>query len=100
MSRSLLALLLLAVSLAAHDFWMRPAHFDVPAGAAVPARLFVGEHGLGEAVLRDDARLLRFELVDAEGARPVLGRDGADPAGIVRVRREGLQWLVFANQPK
>jgi hypothetical protein len=55
---------------------------------------------VGEAVLRDDARQLRFELLDADGARPVLGRDGADPAGLLRVRRGGPQWLVFANAPK
>jgi uncharacterized GH25 family protein len=100
MRRSLLALLLLAVPLAAHDFWMRPERFSVPSKAPLPVRLFVGEGGVGEAVLRDDARTLRFELLDAEGARPVLGRDGADPAGLVRVRLDGPQWLVFANSPK
>jgi hypothetical protein len=98
--RSLLALLLLSVALAAHDFWIRPERFLLSPGAAVPVRHFVGEHGVGEAVLREEARLLRFELIDAEGSRPVLGRDGADPAGIVRLRCEGPQWLVFANAPR
>jgi uncharacterized GH25 family protein len=99
MLRPLLLVSLIAGAAAAHDFWLRPAEFVPAPGTSVAVQLMVGEGGAGEPVARDEARLLRFALIDAEGERPLAGRDGADPAGFVRVRGAGAQWLVFTASP-
>jgi len=98
-SATLLALALLAAAPLAHDFWVRPASYAPSSDSALVVRLFVGEHGVGEPVTRNEARQLRFALVDAGGERPIVGRDGAEPAGAVRLRHGGAGWLVFANTP-
>jgi hypothetical protein len=99
MLRPLLSLLLLAGAAAAHDFWLRPASFAPAEQTPLAVQLMVGQGGAGEPVARNDARLLRFALLDASGERPLAGRDGADPAGLVRVQRAGAQWLVFTAAP-
>jgi len=99
MLRPLLSLLLLAGAAAAHDFWLRPASFAPADQTPLAVQLVVGQGGTGEPVARNDARLLRFALLDAAGERPLAGRDGADPAGLVRVQLAGPQWLVFTAAP-
>jgi len=99
MLRSLLSLLLLGGVAAAHDFWLRPASFTPAEQTPLAVQLMAGQGGAGEPVARNDARLLRFALLDATGERPLAGRDGADPAGLVRVQRAGAQWLVFTAAP-
>lgn len=99
LARTLLLLALLAPPVAAHDFWILPAGFAPAPDAPFSVRLMVGEHGAGAPVARRDERILRFELLSAAGARPVVGRDGDEPAGAVRPAGEGAAWLVYANTP-
>lgn len=74
----------------AHDMWIEPLRFTTEVGDIVPLRLRVGEALLGDPLVRD-ARLVRdFVVVDGEGRRPVVGRDGSDPAGLIRAAAPGL----------
>lgn len=86
---SLLALLS-ATSLAAHDFWIEPSSFRPVAGAAVDVHLRVGEHFQGDAVGRNPELIERFAWITATGETNIAGREGEDPAGVVRVDAPGV----------
>lgn len=85
-----MAVCLAGGSVAAHDMWIEPLRFATEVGDIVPLRLRVGEALLGDPLVRD-ARLVReFVVEDATGRRPVVGRDGGDPAGLIRASAPGL----------
>lgn len=84
------AIVLHASAVFAHDMWIEPATYLPNSGDLVALRLRVGENLLGDPLARD-ARLIReFIVEDADGRRPVVGRDGADPAGLIRTGAAGL----------
>ena len=76
--------------LSAHDMWIVPTTFSPEPGAIVGARLRVGRDLLGDPLPRNPALVNQFVVEDAAGRKPVVGRDGADPAGFVRVATPGL----------
>jgi len=80
-----LAILLSCAPLGAHDFWLEPSTFRPAPGTVVTMSLRVGENFEGERVTRRSARIETFIIRDAMGERPVPGREGRDPAGLVRV---------------
>ena len=88
------------VSLAAHDMWIEPA--DVcSAGRARSSRvrLRVGQDLLGDPIPRDPSLINQFIVEDAAGRKPVVGRDGADPAGFVRVASPGMLVIGYSSKP-
>lgn len=70
-----------AVKTAAHDFWLEPSTFHPADARAVAIRLMVGDHGRGEPVKRNNRRIDRFVVRDADGEKDIPGRQGSDPAG-------------------
>lgn len=90
----------LALSSAAHEFWLEPAKFNPTPGEIVQVALFVGERFAGEPFVRDDAHFRRFELLTNVGASKVLGRSGAAPAGMTRLTTPGLGILVYESHPR
>lgn len=84
---------------AAHDFWLEPSEFQPRVGSVVRIRLQVGDHFAGEPVGRNDAKIERFFVVGPSGERPVVGRDGADPAGAVKIDAPGLWAVGYRNRP-
>ena len=82
----------------AHDLWMEATTFRPEPGAVVGVRLRVGDHLQGEPVPRDPALLKQFFIVDSARRAPVVGRDGADPAGLFRAA-PGLQIVGYASHP-
>ena len=105
MRRSSLVLSLLAsvltgsVSLGAHDFWIEPTGFMADPGRVVGVKLRVGQDFHGDPVPRTDALIGDFVVVDAAGRRPVVGRDGSDPAGLLRVTSPGLLVIGYHSLP-
>src|SRR5438034_11307495 len=77
-------------SLGAHDMWIDPTTFSPQSGQIVGLRLRVGQDLLGDPLPRNPALVNQFVVEDAAGRKPVVGRDGADPAGFVRVATPGL----------
>lgn len=69
----------------AHDMWIEPTTFAPETGKIVGVKLRVGQDLLGDPVPRDPALINQFVVVDSAGRKPVVGRDGADPAGLVLV---------------
>ena len=87
------------VPLVAHDMWIEPTTFSPEAGQIVGVRLRVGQDLLGDPLPRDPALINQFVVDDAEGRKPVVGRDGADPAGFVRVAVPGLLVVGYHSNP-
>jgi Domain of unknown function (DUF4198) len=83
----------------AHDFWIEPTSFAPAAGQIVGLRLRVGEHLVGDPVALVPALVKRFVLADTLEARPVVGRQGGDPAGVARVTTPGLSIVGYVSQP-
>lgn len=91
--------LVLSVTLSAHDFWLEPSTYAPKIGEPVRIHLRVGEHFSGEPVVRDGSRIERFVAVGPTGERPVLGRDGLDPAGLLRLDAPGLWYVGYRSKP-
>ena len=85
--------------LLAHDFWIEPTSFAPHPGQIVGLRLRVGEHLAGDPVALAPALVKRFVLADTLEARPVLVRQGGDPAAVARVTLPGLSIVGYHSQP-
>lgn len=87
------------VPVAAHDFWIEPTSYLPEAGKIIGIRARVGDGFLGDPVPRDSSILEQMVVDDASGRRPVIGRDGADPAGLLRVVAPGLHVIGYFGKP-
>ncbi len=93
-----LVLALPAVSLA-HDFWIEPSAFHPDPGELLQVRLRLGpSFHEGQAVVRDRSHMDRFIDLTAEAERPIVGLDGHDPAGVLRVREPGLHVIGYQSR--
>jgi uncharacterized GH25 family protein len=94
---------LLAVSLAqsmaasAHEFWLEPTAFDAPAGRPIGVYVCNGSGFEGWSLPRDSARIEEFVALGPDGSQPVVGRDGSEPAGIVRLESAGGYVLAYRS---
>lgn len=99
---ALLVLAMIAVgggTLTAHDMWIEPATFSPQTGEIVGVRLRVGQNLLGDPLPRDPALINQFFVEDAAGRKPLVGRDGANPAGFLRVAVPGLLVVGYHSNP-
>jgi uncharacterized GH25 family protein len=96
----LVAFILAAAPLAAHDMWIEPTSFLPDAGKVIGVKLRIGQDFLGDPLPRDPALIDQFISVDSSGRKPVYGHDGADPAGLVRVADSSLLILGYQSHPK
>ena len=88
-----------SATLSAHDFWIEPTRFMADLGRVVGVKLRVGDDFHGEPVPRNEAQIGDFVVVDATGRRQVIGRDGSDPAGLLRVTSSGLMVIGYRSRP-
>jgi hypothetical protein len=99
MKRSVLALALLIAPIAlAHDVWIEPSSFRPAVGERVTVALRVGQQLQGEPMPRIPALIERFILKGESREIPVIGRAGADPAGMTVVGEPGLQWIGYLSR--
>src|SRR5262249_43450327 len=99
MKTAVMTLLAVVARLAAHDMWIEPTTFFPAAGQIVGARLRVGQDLLGDPLPRNPALVKQFVFEDAEGRKQLVGRDGADPAGYLRVASPGLVVVGYFSNP-
>jgi len=90
---------LFASSLFAHDLWIEPTTFSPETGQIVGVRLRVGQDLIGDPVPRDPVLVNQLIFEDARGRKPLVGRDGSDPAGLLRVGGPGLVVIGYASNP-
>jgi len=93
------ALALSRAPLFPHDMWIEPTTFSPDAGQIVGVKLRVGQDFLGDPLPRNSALVNQFVVEDAVGSRPVVGRDGADPAGFLRVDGPGVLVIGYRSNP-
>jgi uncharacterized GH25 family protein len=82
----------------AHEFWVEPSTFNLAAGARLDVRLCVGDGSESWPLPRNDRRIERFETIGQSGKLPLLGIDGADPAGIARLQMPGGYIVAFESK--
>jgi len=83
----------------AHDMWLEPMTFTPQAGEIVGVKLRVGQDLLGDPLPRNTALINEFVVEDSEGRKPLVGRDGGDPAGFLRVAAPGLLVVGYRSNP-
>jgi uncharacterized GH25 family protein len=93
------AVIFSGTSLFAHDMWIAPTSFVPEPGQMVGVRLRVGQDLVGDPLPRDPALINQFIVEDAAGRKPLLGRDGADPAGVLRAAAPGLLVIGYRSNP-
>jgi uncharacterized GH25 family protein len=93
------AIVLSGASLTAHDMWIDPTTFSPESGQIVGVRLRVGQDLLGDPLPRDPALINQFVFEDATGRKPLVGRDGADPAGFLRAAAPGVVVIGYHSHP-
>jgi hydrogenase/urease accessory protein HupE len=89
----------LGTTLAAHDMWIEPTSFTPKAGEIIGARLRVGQDFIGDPLRRDDALIDQFIVQATAGRTPLIGRIGADPAGLLRVDGSGVLVIGYQSHP-
>ncbi|MEP6963505.1 MAG: DUF4198 domain-containing protein [Acidobacteriota bacterium] len=94
-----LAVFLACLPLAAHDMWLEPATFLPKEGDIVAIKLRVGQDLLGDPLVYDSKLIKSFVAEDSSGRRNVVGRDGSNPAGLVRVAAAGLLEVGYYSNP-
>lgn len=95
-----LAALTLAYSpLAAHDMWIEPTTFAPKSGDIVGLKLRVGQDLLGDPLARDSQLIKQFIVEDSGGRKPVVGRDGGNPAGFIRASDPGVLVVGYYSNP-
>jgi len=95
----ILPAILTAVPLCAHDMWIEPAAYSPKAGQIVSLRLRVGQDLMGDPLPRNPALINQFVVEDSSGRKPVVGRDGGDPAGFVRASGPGMMVVGYRSNP-
>ena len=79
--------------------WIDPTSFVPAVGKLIGVRLRVGQDLLGDPLPRDPALIDQFVVVDPGGRKAIVGRDGADPAGLLRVTSPGLYEIGYQSHP-
>jgi len=101
-SRSLgrwLLVIAAAAPLVAHDMWIEPATFYPQSGEIDSIRLRVGQELLGDPLPRVSSLINQFVVVDKDGRKPVVGREGGNPAGFVRPAAPGMLVVGYYSKP-
>ena len=95
----LVSTLFIATTAEAHDFWIEPSTFHPSVDSIVQIGLRIGHQGRSEPMVRDASRFEKFIVAGPRSTRPVVGRDGRDPAGLVRVAAPGLHVIGYRSKP-
>jgi hypothetical protein len=90
---------LVAVHAVAHDFWIEPSTFHPSVGDRVTVSLRVGQKLAGDPLPNIPPLIDRFFIRGGTVERPVVGRPGADPAGIAFIAEGGLHWIGYQSNP-
>lgn len=93
--------LLLATGItSAHEFWLQPNKFWIPAGQEVGLSLHVGDTLPGETLARNPKKVERFAAAGPDGVEiEVPGAPGANPAGSITPKAAGTYVAIYDSHP-
>ena len=94
---AVLGALAAACNAAAHEFWAEPTSFALDPGGRIGVRLCVGDGFEGWSQARNPARIVKFLAVGPGGPQAVVGLDGAEPAGAIRLSEPGDYVIVYRS---
>ena len=86
-----------ATGASAHEFWVEPSSFAVEQGGRIGVRLCIGDGYEGWSQARNPARIESFVAAGPAGQQPVVGLDGADPAGALRLAAPGDYVIAYRS---
>lgn len=81
----------------AHEFWVEPSVFTIERGDRVGVRLCVGDGFEGWSLARNPQRIEQFVAAGPVGEQPIVGLDGSDPAGVVRLTAPGGYVIAYRS---
>lgn len=90
-------LLVLAVPVSAHEFWIEPLNYRVPAGGQLRAHLKVGQHFKGDTYAYIPGNALSFGVELAGDLQPADSRAGDLPALDQPAPAEGLAVIHYES---
>src|SRR5262245_58344388 len=82
-----------------HDMWIEPVAYAPQPGQIVSLRLKVGKDFIGDPLPRSSALINQFVFDDGAGRKPVVGREGGDPAGFLRPANPGMLVVGYRSNP-
>jgi uncharacterized protein DUF4198 len=94
----LAAILLHAVALQAHDFWIEPATFHPAPGATVAITLRVGQNAAGETVPRWSGGIAQFFVRQGGRDEQINGLERIDPAGWLRADGQATAVIAYRSR--
>jgi uncharacterized GH25 family protein len=89
--------LLAGSTASAHEFWLEPTAFNASAGGPIGIYVCNGSGFEGWSLPRDPRRIEAFVATGPDGAHPVVGLDGSEPAGIVRLTAPGGYVIAYRS---
>lgn len=95
---ALLLSLLLPLGAQAHEFWIEPEAFQLPANAPLRAVLVNGQTFAGQHIAYLPKHFRSFTLTAGGQSAPVQGRAGDAPALNLQNPSEGLQIIAYQSQ--
>ena len=93
----LVAVVISSISIQAHEFWMEPEKASVEVGNTLKIKIKVGQHLKGNQQPYIASWFEEFQILDAEGVRPVKGMQGDMPAFAMKIRTPGLQIVNYIS---
>lgn len=97
--RILAPLLVLAAPLPAHELWLEPAAYIIPADGMLTADIVNGQTFEGINLPYLSQQSARLEVATPNGLRPISPRMGDRPAITVQAEQPGLYVLAYETQP-
>jgi uncharacterized GH25 family protein len=94
---ALLASILMAGAVQAHNFWIEPSTFTPAPGQRLAVRLRVGVEAKGDPVPRDPSLMKRFIAAGPAGDATVPGVPNTEPAGFEAFSVPGLYTIVYES---
>ncbi len=82
----------------AHDFWIEASSYHPAIGETVQLGLRVGQDFMGDPVPRSTQIFDSFVVRDAAREWPVNGFENQDPAGMLRIERDGVAVVSYRSK--
>jgi len=79
--------------------WIEPQTFTPNTGDIVGVKLRVGQNLMGDPLPRSASLFKNFIFEDATGRKDLVGREGSNPAGFLRVNAPGLLVIGYNSNP-